>query len=97
MNYDEYRARKVAEFGDKFDDSSLAPQFKRFLRTGQRIKVRTRYGETKFGTVGVTTGWKPSFLLMHNSRSIGSSTLLHADDEILGVKIGNEYRPTIYA
>jgi hypothetical protein len=39
--------------------------------------------ETKRGTVGVTTGWKPCFLLMLTKRSIGSSHTLSARDSIL--------------
>ena len=63
----------------KFSDSDLAKQFVPYFESGQRIEVKFIWGdkiELKRGTVGVTTGWKPVFLLMKNSRSIGSSDIL---------------------
>jgi hypothetical protein len=92
QHYIDYLKRKRYEHGLKFDSSDLDSRFEEFYHTGQRIKVEA-YGETQFGTVGATTGWKPSFLLIHNSRCLGSSTLLGPDYKILAVKRGREYVP----
>lgn len=86
--------------GHLMDYSSLdaAGQFKPYFR-GPRIKVTTTYpdGETftRFGTVGVTTGWRPVFLLMKRSDSVGSSDVLGPDDKVVAVKTGSHYRPVL--
>lgn len=86
--FDDYLLRKRTEHGDKFDPSDLAPQFVPYLHEDQRIKVRTRWGEELTGTVGVTTGWRPAFLLMRRTSAYGSSTVLGKDDQIIAVKAG---------
>jgi len=83
-SYEALCNRRRSQYGQQFSAESLAPQFVRFYETGQRIIVETKYGETLRGYVGVTTGWKPCFLLMHNTRSISSSNTLSADDKIIG-------------
>lgn len=75
----------------RFDASDLDERFVPYLRSGQRIKVEV-YGRTITGTVGITTGWKPVFLLMRTSRSIGSSDILDKRAKLLAVKVGREYR-----
>jgi hypothetical protein len=82
-NLSEYLNRKKIEFGDKFDDSDLSKQFGSYLHTDKRIKVKFSYGEVKTGRVGVTTGWKPSFILLLRSNSRGSSWLLSDEDMIV--------------
>lgn len=86
--YDEMVARRRAEHGEKFDASDLAPQFRRAYNAGDswRVKVPHMSGEdgrTQWGYVGVTTGWKPAFLLMLRRGQHGSSYLLRADTPIL--------------
>lgn len=76
--------------GHKLDTSDLALKFSEYHETGQRIIVKTPYGETLRGYVGVTTGWKPSYLLLNNTRSLGSSELLNDQYEIIGTL--NKYR-----
>ena len=66
------------------DRSDLAPQFAPYHKNGQRIIVKTHHGETLRGYVGITTGWKPVYILLKNSNSSGSSEILRADDEIAG-------------
>jgi hypothetical protein len=85
--FTDYIARKRHEYGDKFDPSKLAEQFKLYLHSGERITIEFcdsdgKCYETKRGTVGVTTGWRPSFMLMLRSNSIGSSHLLGKNDRI---------------
>jgi len=78
---------KAEVYGDKWDGSDLAPKFIKAFNTGERIRVKV-YGEVKTGTVGVTSGWKPVFLLMHNKRCTGSSTLLTHDVTFTTEKVG---------
>lgn len=89
--YEQFIARKVREYGDKFDTSDLAPQFVRYFNSGERVRVDFGYAQLT-GTIGVTTGWRPAFLLMRTSRSHGSSDLLSKDDRIIAVKEGRAYR-----
>ena len=83
MNYREYLDRKHAEHGDRFDTSELSLQFVPYFENRQRIKIKNRWGEVLTGTVGVTTGWKPSFLLMRRKNQTGSSILLSDLDILL--------------
>jgi hypothetical protein len=75
--------KKCKEYGSKFDDSELATQFIPYYNNGKRIKVLD-YGTVVSGTVGVTTGWKPVFILIRTSRSLGSSYTLSSKNEIIG-------------
>jgi len=79
-----YIQRKVKECGPKFDQSDLSKQFIPHYNSGRRIEVNTA-GEIKRGTIGVTTGWRPCFLLMLRSNSTGSSYTLSDKDVILRV------------
>ena len=78
------------------DRSGLAPQFAGYYESGERIRVRFSYGEEKTGTVSKTTGWKPSYLLMLRSDSVGSPWLLGKDDQVIAVKRGENYRSLEY-
>ena len=64
---------------DKFDSSDLDQRFIAAYNDGQRIRVKFPWGEVKTGRVGVTTGWKPVFLLIRNRNQICSSDLLRND------------------
>jgi len=81
-SYKDYILRKRNEFGKKFNTKDLDKRFIKYFESGERIKVTYKYGKTnpeievKTGTVGVTTGWKPVFLLILTSRSSGSSWIL---------------------
>ena len=94
-NYQDYLNRKRAEHGAKFDTADLNPDFIRYFESGQRIKIRFQCGlvfSEMFGTVGVTTGWKPVFLLMSNRSAAESSTTIGNDCKVVAVKIGKTYR-----
>jgi hypothetical protein len=83
-------------FGEKFDPSDLAPQFVEYFESGERIKVETDHGEwrnIRTGTISVTTGWRPAFLLIHRRNSDGSSDVLGARDRVTHVQYGKAYRP----
>lgn len=89
--FEQYLDRKRREYGERFNDSELAPGFVRYFNTGERIRVRTSYGAVITGTVGVTTGWRPCFLLMPRSDSRGSSETLSVRDAVVAVKRGRGY------
>lgn len=80
--FEDLLVSKREEHGSKFDDSHLAKEFIPFFNSGARIEVEFG-GEIKRGTVGVTSGWRPMFLLMLTKRSIGSSYLLDNKCKIL--------------
>ena len=70
--------------GHKVDTHLLCDKFTPFYNSGQRIIVKTPWGDTIRGYVGKTTGWIPSYLLLNNTRSLGSSELLNDEYEIIG-------------
>lgn len=98
--YLERLARGVAEYGDKFDPSSMEEcddNLKRHYR-GARVKVTRTYDngetETRTGVISSTTGWKPALLLMHRSNSSGSSDILSGRDRIVAIqREGRKYLP----
>ena len=81
--YDSAISRHKSEWGTKFRVAGLAKQFAPAYNSGSRIRVKFSTGEVLSGTVGRTTGWKPSFLLMLSSRSTGSSWTLGKRDKIV--------------
>ena len=93
-DYEEAISRRKAQHGDKFSESGLAQQFRRYYNSQERVKVHFEYGEELTGTIGMTTGWVPCFLLMRTSRSMGSPWTLGDKDRVIAVKSGRTYRPT---
>jgi hypothetical protein len=85
--------KHLAKRGYHTDTTDLdsASQFKPFFH-GDRIKVEGPMG-IRFGRVGMTTGVKPAFLLMHRSTDIGSWDVLGKDDKIIAVKCRGRYVP----
>jgi hypothetical protein len=92
-NYQKYLDRKNRE--SKFDPSDLAKQFIPYYESGQRIEVEfDGWGEEdkiQRGYVGVTTGWKPAFILVRKVNSLGSDMILREKDKILKA-IPGKYR-----
>lgn len=89
--YDQLLSRLSATYGSgALDLSDLDPRFVEHYNNGARLAVV--YGawddtaRIEYGTVGCTTGWKPAWLLMHNTRSLGSSVLLGPEYQIIKVK-----------
>lgn len=89
--YLDSRVRHFATIGDHtFNPAGLAPQFIPHFDYGDtRVIVERTYpsGEVyrRIGHIGITTGWSPCFLLMHNINSRGSSDCLSVDDRIVRV------------
>lgn len=80
--------------GKEFSEADLAPQFEQYFSTGgdpssTRIEVRTVYDDgevwVRRGTVSISQGWRPVFLLMSQANSHGSSDVLKHTDEITAV------------
>ena len=84
-NYKDYISKKYNEYGEQFDESCLAQKFIPYFESGERIEVKFSHGEVKRGRIGITTGWKPSFLLMLRRSDHGSSHLLTLNDKILSI------------
>ena len=81
-NYKEYVDNKMKQYGSKFDVSDLNKEFIPYFENGERITVKFSYGEVKRGTIGISSGWKPIFLLMLTKRSSGSSYTIGKQDQI---------------
>ena|SRR5437773_1491312 len=86
-----YLTRKRKEYGKRFDTEDLDRRFLPYFESGQRIKVRFPWGEDITGTVGVTTGWKPCFLLIRTARSLGSAITLGRLETVVAVQRGHKY------
>lgn len=87
MNDQEWQSwlrEKEGRWGASWDPSDLAPQFIPYFRTDRRIGVlmnRMKMGVIR-GRVGVTTGWRPAFILLRTKRSMDSPWVLSAEDEV---------------
>jgi hypothetical protein len=80
-NYQEMIETKKAKFSN-FSDENLNPNFTKYYENGKRIEVDFGY-ETKRGTIGITTGGKPCFLLMLRRDSVGSSYTIGKGDKVV--------------
>jgi hypothetical protein len=88
MLYQDYLLRKKTEYGKKFNDNDLNKNFIPYYESQERITVSFcnkdgKEYEKKRGRIGVTTGWKPCFLLMLTVRSLGSSYIIGKNDKII--------------
>lgn len=90
--YEEYIAKRKHEFGSCFTEENLDQRFVPYFNSGEQVKIEACYGMI-YGRIGATTGWRPAFLLMHNSRAIGSSVILGSSHHIVAVKRGTKYVP----
>lgn len=88
-SFEDYLNRGKIKYGEKFDSSGLSKQFIPYYENGERIWVQFSFTK-KSGRVGVTTGWKPSFLLMLRKDSRSSPYLLEDKDVILGIVKGRK-------
>ena len=82
-SYEYAKTKKCNGKNVLIDYSDIAKKFIPYYESQKRIKVKFSYGETKGGTIGMTTGWKPVFILMLTSRSIGSSYILTDKEKII--------------
>lgn len=75
--FEDYLAqRRAARPAEKqLDTSDLDRRFVPFFESGERIKVRDPALGVVTGTVGISTGWRPVFLLIRTRRSLGGQPL----------------------
>lgn len=86
------KEQKFKGSGHDFDTSDLCQKFIPHFGENYRIKVINKeYGEIHSGYVGITTGWKPAFLLVYNRRCYGSSILLDDSYEITRIYKEDRY------
>lgn len=93
-NYNARVARGRRQYGEKFDTSDLDAAHRSIrdaYESGARVRVYNARGFTRTGRVSTTTGWRPSFLLMHRSNAVGSSDLLGSDDYVVATWDGRKY------
>lgn len=86
--YEETLLRKRSQFGDKFDCSELAavsPAIREAYNSRHRTRIQFPDNSTADGYVGITTGWRPAFILLYNKRSISSAIVLGPDDHVVRV------------
>jgi hypothetical protein len=81
-------SEKIRKYGNDFNASDLNPSFIPYYENQQRITVsfcnkQGKEYERKRGRIGITTGWKPCFLLMLTTRSLGSSWTIGKRDKII--------------
>jgi hypothetical protein len=77
--YEQYLARGRVQHGERFNPPAPAGEFVDAFNSGERVTVQFGYGETLKGTISITTGWAPVFLLMRTKRSLGSSDTINPD------------------
>ena len=96
-NFNSFIERANLTHGDKFDDSVImsADPRARLYFNGPRVLIETVYSSgtvfRRAGRVSVTTGWRPSLMLMHRSNAIGSGDLLGSNDKVIAVQSERGY------
>ena len=89
-----------AKWSDEYGADLLGSSLREHYESGRRVRVVTVYGTgpdreeyVRTGVVGLTTGWRPAFLLMHRTSDHGSSDLLRSSDVVSHVQQGRAYVP----
>lgn len=81
-SFEAYISRARSYYKEQFDDSELALKFVEYFESQDRICVDW-YGESVRGYVGVTTGWRPAFILLLKANSLGGSIILTNETEVI--------------
>lgn len=84
QEFDAWVKRARARWGDDLDLSYLPDKWRPYLN-GPRIEVALDGEDVTRGRVGITTGWRPVFLLVRRRSDRGSSIILVESDELLRV------------
>ena len=87
-NYESFINRAKSKHGEKFSDENLNSKFISAFNNGDTYRVKVDFGYDKpvWGYIGITTGWKPCFLLMRRRGQHGSSETINNDSKILDYK-----------
>ena len=98
-NYSERLRCGRVQWGDRFDSSKLdevSDGIRAAYESGARVRVSSATGaHVRTGRVSTTTGWRPSFLLMHRSNAMGSWDVLGPTDRVVAVWDGRKYREVV--
>lgn len=91
-------ARHPEQWSTEYAAALFASPLREHYESQRRVRVTTTYdgGETltRTGTVSTTSGWRPSFMLMHRSNATGSWDLLDPErDVVTHVQYGRTYVP----
>jgi hypothetical protein len=84
------------QHGDRFDDSELYSQFRPWVGYRGRIEISGEHfaNRRRTGYLGVTSGWRPAFMLVSRSNATGSSDLLRRDDHVIARQLSDgKYHP----
>ncbi len=87
--YSDYCSKKAAEHGEKFSADELNSAFIEAFNNGSQYRVLVDFGygeKPTWGYVGVTTGWKPCFLLMRRRGQYGSTETINSAAKIVSSK-----------
>lgn len=86
--FDEYCKRQQAKWGDKFSPPTGDALIRAYNNGPEfRVQVDNDRGDGKiWGFVRLTSGWRPSFMLMRRVGQHGSSYLLNASDTIYATR-----------
>lgn len=87
MTWEQWQTLSSTEREAIRDYSKLTPQLKGL--EGKRVEVVTTYGETRRFWVGMSTGWTPIHLEVHNTRSTGGGP---AEEVYKSVRVVRESR-----
>ena len=94
-NYTTFVESKKEQYSDTFSEENINKDFIPYFNSQEKVKVEYTYKsgvkETYTGTIGITTGWKPCFLLMRTERSRGSSYTISDICKVIAVKKGSKY------
>jgi hypothetical protein len=77
--------RGAAKYGERFDESGLIKEFRRYYESGRQVQVRFAGGPTLTGTIGISAGAAPTFMLMPLSGSAWSADMIGPHDEVIAV------------
>lgn len=80
--YDKKVHERKIKYGKAFNDINIHKGLIQYFNSGDRIEVakvapKGMPVELLRGTIGITTGWQPVFLLIKRRDSIGSDILLY--------------------
>jgi hypothetical protein len=82
MNFDEVMRLAKHQHGDKFVPPEITYHQLIYFNDGCRIEVTSPSGYVRRGHLGITTGYRPSLLLIPRRGASGSSDLINQTDAV---------------
>ena len=84
LGWADYLEIKEREFGREFVPPVNADLLSEYVNSGIRLEVDAD-GCIERGFIGLTTGWRPCFILLRTKRSSGSGICLDGNVKILRI------------